>query len=75
MVDVNDIDIAIPRSDTPPGQAGSSQGPTTLTPFTKKGNVVVLGTQDSIDEKFLDDYLGKLVYVTLGIGGKAIVKK
>lgn len=74
MVDVNDIDIAIPRSDTPPGQAGSSQGPTTLTPFTKKGNVVVLGTQDSIDEKFLDDYLGKLVYVTLGIGGKAIVK-
>lgn len=74
VVDVNDIDIAIPRSDTPPAEAGSSQGPATLTPFTKKGNVVVLGTQDSIDEKFLDDYLGKLVYVTLGIGGKAIVK-
>jgi hypothetical protein len=74
VVDVNDIDISIPRSDTPPAEAGSSQGPATLTPFTKKGNVVVLGTQDSIDEKFLDDYLGKLVYVTLGIGGKAIVK-
>mgnify|MGYP003675147926 CR=1 FL=1 len=73
-VDVNDIDIAIPKSDTPPGEAGSSQGPANLTPFTKKGNVVVLGTQESIDEKFLDDYLGKLVYVTLGIGGKSIVK-
>jgi len=74
VVDVNDIDLAIPRSDTSPGEVGSSQGPATLTPFTKKGNVVVLGTQDSIDEKFLDDYLGNLVYVTLGIGGKAIVK-
>ena len=74
VVDVNDIDLAIPKSDTPPGKAGSSQGPVNLTPFTKKGNVVVLGTQESIDEKFLDDYLGKLVYVTLGIGGKSIVK-
>lgn len=69
VVDVNDIDIAIPRKDRKPPKSGSTTGPTTSVEFSKSGNVITLKNKKTIDENFISDYLGKFLYVTLGVGG------
>ena len=75
-VDINDVDSLVPRgnSKVKPGSKSIEQP---KAPFIKKGNIITLGTSKTVDEAFVRKVLqgtGKLMYITLGIGGKQIVK-
>lgn len=74
VVDINDIDTLIPRTDSKSQKPGSKEKPETTKPFTKTGNVVVLGSKKTIDEGFITDFSNKLLYITVGVGGKKIAE-
>jgi len=73
-VDINDIDTLIPRGDSKVKPASKVKGKKPTQPSSKKGNVITLQELKAINETFIQDAKGKLVYVTMGIGGRAIVK-
>lgn len=75
-IDINDVDTLIPRGDSKT-KPGSKEKPEVKVEFTKSGNVITLGKTKIVDEGFVRKVLqgtGKLMYITLGIGGNQIVK-
>lgn len=71
-VDINDIDNIIPRNGVK-AKINSKETKEFEKPYSKKGNVITLEKLESINENFIKDAFGKLIYITPGIGGKKIV--
>lgn len=75
-IDINDADTLVPRGASKPEQ-GSKEKSQVKVEYTKSNNVITLGTLETVDEGFVRKVLqgtGKLMYITLGIGGKKIAE-